>query len=804
MPTTSFMRRTSCPGAVLLALLTVVTFIAGVRHASASCKTPLPSGDLQALDASVDADPLQAIDAARKLIGESGPAAGRRNAELYAIIADAFDTLDDDVEAAAAVAAGRTSLAAADASPVNRDLLLRLELVAADTAQSKPQLTAAVRTLNEWEPALGPTSLGRACLLLVRGRVQSRLNQNELAAKDGMLAHQLAVASGSADAAAEAAYQLGATFRRAGLFEDALRLEDEVIAYARAKRQRAALASALFVKAQTMGAMNEPERGLPFIAESRALSVALKNSTGVAFGDLETCNELLQLKNFDAAERACHDAEVAFRSDGRGDQATMALDLLARMDLEHGRLQAAYSKLSQALADGGRNVPPRNQPTVYRDYAEVLARLGRAPEALAATQKAMRLTEEADLQRRNIAVAVLSAQRKTAIEAQARAALAQELALERDRAASRELTRRLSIGLAVAGILVSTLFSYLLLSSRRHARELRRQEAILRETSMNAPDALVLLDSKGLVRFANRSLFGSGSSPAINQPLTDAGPPEARQAIATAVADLIDRRRAVSADIRLGTADDAQYFELRGNPILDGERLIGATLRVGDVTEIRTLEHEVLAVASKERERLSSDLHEGVGQELTGVSLLLRGAATAVERGHPNVRDLLADSIVQVDRTIAATRDLARGLSPVQVDRGSLSIALERLSLDACRRFKIFASASSKPADIRLPDDISNHLYRIAHEAVSISARASGCTRVSIELVKDEASTRLRVTDDGVRLPADDVAIRLGARTMGYRARLIGGALQFDDEVDTGARMLVTVPHARGVAAAIP
>ncbi len=725
-----------------------------------------------------------------------------RTAELYAIIADALDTTGDDAGAREAVAAGRSNLAPLTPSPAVRDLQLRLELVYADTAQNESDLTAALQTLNRWEPELQPGGLGHACLLLVRGRIQGRRNQHELAAKDGLMAHELAIKSGSSAAAVEAAYQLGTTFRRAGLHEDALRMEEELITYARAKGQPAALATGLWAKAQILGAMGQPEQGLPVLAEARTLMRDLKDEPGLGFADHELCYELSELKRYDEAERACLDARRSFQANGRQDQLSGTLDLLARIELARNHPRIALAYLEQASADGGRNVPPTYQPRIYRDLSEALGRVGRPAEALAAAQKSMRLSEQTDQQRRSVAVAVLSAERKFAISAQERASLARELVVERDKAASRERTRWLSIGLAVAGVLVSVLVSYLLLLSRRHARELQRHEAILRETSMNAPDALALLDEKGAIRFANRSLFGPGVAPRIGQPLTEGVPAEARQPVSMAVTDLIGKRQMVTLDIELTGAGGVQYFELRGVPIIVGDRLLGATLRVSDVTEIRALEREVLAVASEERQRLSADLHEGVGQELTGVSLLLRSAAKAAERGDPDVLNLLNESMRQVDRTIDATRVLARGLSPVQVDRGSLSNALERLAVDCTRQLQIPTSSTSRPADVQVSDHVSNQLYRIAYEAVHNASHHSGCRQVTIELLQDAMGLRLGVMAEGGRRSEGAMPEGvLGSRMMAYRARLIGGTLNFETCGDGGVRVLVSVPHANRDAA---
>ena len=792
-----FHRRFSVPSVVIISL---ALLLAAENPAQASCKTPLPSTDLRQLDATADIDPGKAISNARARLAAEGAVDELRNAELYAIIADAYDTLSNDIEARAAITAGRKTLAVLPPSPTVQDLELRLALVAADAAEDSDDLTDAVRSLNAWEPRLVPQSLSHACLLLVRSRAEGRLREHELAAKDGLLAYRAAVEAGSSDAIAEAAYQLSMTFRRAGLYDDARRMVDEAIADARNRNQTAALANALWEKAVILGEMGDPEAALSTLAESSQLNLQLKDDIGLAFADRERCNDLLAMKRLDEAEPACRDAEKGFRAAGRADQAAVAQGQLARLDLLHGHPQRAVARLQEALKEGGKQAPPTFLPELYKDLSEALSRTGRAAEAVTALQMSSQLDERADQRRRSLGVAVLNARQQSELQERERQELARQIAAEREQAASRELSRRLAIGLSVAAALLTALIGYLLVASRRYARELRYRETILRETSDNAPDALVLLDAAGRVRFANRSLFGVGETPDIDRPLTECVPPEVRASISGAITDLIANRRPLSFDITLNATDGARDFEIRGVPIVDGSQLLGATLRASDVTELRSMERRVLDAVSQERQRLGSDLHEGLGQELTGVSLLLRTAITAAQRGRADVVEMMSEAAAQVDRAISATRDLARGFSPVQTERGSLPVALDRLAHDAERRLRVRVVSASQPAEIRVPDLVADHLYRIAYEAVTNAARHSGCRRIGIELRRDASVLRLTVTDDGTGFAGGGRSPEaLGLRTMAYRARLLGGTLRFEPVPAGGTRVVASVPIA-GVA----
>lgn len=761
----------------------------------AVCKTPLPDPELRAIDASADDDPVAAIARARRELDAAAPTDGMRRAQLFAIIADAYDTTGDDIAARAAVAGGRAALAEVRSSPDVVALLLRLQLVEADTAEARAEAEAAVAALDAREGALERESLGHVCLLIARGRVQVRIGRYEQAARDGLLAYRISAALAEREAHAEAAYQLSSTYLHAGLYDSALAMIDEVVAQDRTRGKSAALAMSLWKRSQTLQELGRDDDALAAADESRALSASIGDSLGVAFVDHVRCGVLLHKGASDAADLACRAAEQGFRAVQRTDQASLSLALRARIDLARGRPQAALAKLGDALANEGNGIHADAMPRVLRTRADALAKLGRDAEALATLRRVYDLSHDAEVRQRSLAVAVLQVQFDTERAEAARTALEKELRDERAHAENRELVQRLTIGLAVGVALLAGLLARLLWTARRHARVLRQQEAILRQTSENAPDALVLVDPRGATRFANRGPFG-GPPPEPGGPFVDAIPDVTRPAIASAIEQLLERREPVALDVRLASSGSERLFDVRGQPIVDDGRLLGATLLFSDVTERRTLERQVLDAAARERRRLGADLHEGLGQELAGIALQLGAAASAARRGRPDAPGMISEAVSQLDRAVASTRDLARGISPIDLARGSLSLALERLAADASRRLGLPVTAVSAPREIVLATEVSDHLYRIAVEALGNAAAHARCARIEIALRETPQEYVLTIEDDGIGLPRDpDRGVGLGIRIMGYRAHLLGATIRFERVGQGGTRVVVAVPR---------
>ncbi len=98
-----------------------------------------------------------------------------------------------------------------------------------------------------------------------------------------------------------------------------------------------------------------------------------------------------------------------------------------------------------------------------------------------------------------------------------------------------------------------------------------------------------------------------------------------------------------------------------------------------NITERKRLEQEILDVSSRERQTIGRDLHDGLGQELTGVALMLRGLATRIQKQCPESVGQVNEIVTLVNQSIETARSLARGLLPVNTESGGLTLALRSL-----------------------------------------------------------------------------------------------------------------------------
>jgi PAS domain S-box-containing protein len=233
-------------------------------------------------------------------------------------------------------------------------------------------------------------------------------------------------------------------------------------------------------------------------------------------------------------------------------------------------------------------------------------------------------------------------------------------------------------------------------------------------------------------------------------------------------------------------------------PILDRSGKARFLLGVSeDVTDQKRLEKEVLRISEREHRRIGQDLHDGLGQQLTGIAFLAEVlAATLKDRGLPEAEDA-ARLARLVSEAVTHARDLAGLLYPLTLETRGLPSALHEL---ATHTREALGSACDFLCPVPVPrqdKDIEGHLFRIAQEGVSNAVRHGRVKRIVIELTSKGRRLFLRVMDDGRGYPARSVATGgMGMTIMRYRARMMKGTISFERGALGGASILCSVPGA--------
>jgi two-component system sensor histidine kinase UhpB len=207
--------------------------------------------------------------------------------------------------------------------------------------------------------------------------------------------------------------------------------------------------------------------------------------------------------------------------------------------------------------------------------------------------------------------------------------------------------------------------------------------------------------------------------------------------------------------------------------------------------ERRQSGQRVLAAQEAERIGIARDLHDEVGQLLTGALLQLNSIA---ERA-PAHRDELDEARQAVRRALEAVRRISSELRPEMLEQLGLVSALTELSTTFARVSGVRVARQFHPSLPKLAPETELAVYRIAQESLTNVARHAKASRVTISLEPGHESVVLRVVDDG-RGFGGAPEEHGGLRSMRERALLVEGALAIKDGARGGVEVRLEVPTA--------
>jgi PAS domain S-box-containing protein len=198
-----------------------------------------------------------------------------------------------------------------------------------------------------------------------------------------------------------------------------------------------------------------------------------------------------------------------------------------------------------------------------------------------------------------------------------------------------------------------------------------------------------------------------------------------------------------------------------------------------DITERKRMEHALLEISSREQRQIGQDLHDGLGQHLTGIAFMSKVLAQQLADERTAQSDQARKIVRLVNQAIDKTRELARGLLPVLSGADGLMSALRQWAGEVEDLFHV--SCRFECAEPILISDVgaATHLYHIAQEAVNNAIKHGRSGRIVLSLGREDGVGVLTVEDDGVGLttpPARHPG--LGLRIMNHRAGMIGGSLE--------------------------
>jgi PAS domain S-box-containing protein len=222
-----------------------------------------------------------------------------------------------------------------------------------------------------------------------------------------------------------------------------------------------------------------------------------------------------------------------------------------------------------------------------------------------------------------------------------------------------------------------------------------------------------------------------------------------------------------------------------------------------DITERKRLEKAILEISAAEQRRIGQDLHDGLGQHLTGIAFMSKVQERRLaEKGLAEASDA-ARIVSLVNEAIHKSRELAHGLLPVSSDSQGLMSALKRWAAEVEDLFHISCRFHVDEPVLIHDANLSTHLYRIAQEAVNNAIRHGQAKCIIISLLAGGECGILTIENDGVSLSQSSSDRSgdhsgMGMQIMNYRARMIGGSLKVESGEVRGMTITCLFPLATG------
>ncbi len=255
--------------------------------------------------------------------------------------------------------------------------------------------------------------------------------------------------------------------------------------------------------------------------------------------------------------------------------------------------------------------------------------------------------------------------------------------------------------------------------------------------------------------------------------------------------------RATEAPLEAGAPESGRtYWDWAAEPVAGEDGTVaGVLLTLMDVTEEKRLRDDVISAGETERQRVGQDLHDSLGQDLTGLAYVAEMLAKRLSADGSPLADR-ARTVADLARKAAGeARTVARGLCPVDLSEEAFVEALRNL-LDETREVYGIPCTLECPGPLTVRDPAAaTDLYRITQEAIHNAVRHAEPRRLRIRLTPDDGSLALAIEDDGKGLPEPaEAGDGMGLRVMEYRCRRMGGRLQIEKRAGGGTRIACLLP----------
>ena len=213
-----------------------------------------------------------------------------------------------------------------------------------------------------------------------------------------------------------------------------------------------------------------------------------------------------------------------------------------------------------------------------------------------------------------------------------------------------------------------------------------------------------------------------------------------------------------------------------------------------DVTQRKRLEQALLDLSEREQRKFGHDLHDGLGQRLTGLEMLSHALAEELNGRVPALASLAQRLNRELRETVTQARLISHSLAPVRLEGDGLMRGLAELAASTSRLPGVTCRFHCAPP-VQVHDvTVATHLYRMAQEAVNNALKHGRARQIKVTLAEAGDGLELIVKNNGRALLAElHKNNGMGLNVMRYRAEMIGATLAIESGKRHGVRVTCTL-----------
>ena len=235
---------------------------------------------------------------------------------------------------------------------------------------------------------------------------------------------------------------------------------------------------------------------------------------------------------------------------------------------------------------------------------------------------------------------------------------------------------------------------------------------------------------------------------------------------------------------------------ISANPLTDDNgQTLGTLCMISDITERKRLEKEILEISNWEQRRIGQDLHDDLGQLLTGIALKGKALERKLIEESSGEATHATEIVKLTNQAIDKSHKVASGLCPVELEANGLMSALQEIATNIDSGGDISCTFQCDNPVAVYSNSIATHLYRIAQEATHNAIKHSQGKRVLIGLKKENNQVIMSVRDDGIGFKHPSTRGKtMGLHLMNYRATLINARLDMCSNPNRGTSVTCVIP----------